>query len=78
MSFILGLMETTPNGKRKKSDKLKSLGSVLAEANNDARFMDNNELKYSLRSIEMFAPWINKIFIVTDSSNTKMVKYFSS
>ena len=52
--------------KKKKSAKLKALGSVLAEANSDARFMDNNELLYSLRSIEMFAPWINKIFIVTD------------
>ena len=31
------------------------------------RFCDNDELKYSLRSAEKFAPWINKIFIVTDS-----------
>ncbi|MDR1326981.1 MAG: Stealth CR1 domain-containing protein [Heliobacteriaceae bacterium] len=31
------------------------------------RFCDNNELKYSLRSVEKFAPWINKIFIVTDN-----------
>ena len=30
------------------------------------RFQDNNELKYSLRSLEMYAPWINHIFIVTD------------
>uniref|UniRef100_T2MCA8 N-acetylglucosamine-1-phosphotransferase subunits alpha/beta n=1 Tax=Hydra vulgaris TaxID=6087 RepID=T2MCA8_HYDVU len=30
------------------------------------RFADNNELKYSLRSIDTFAPWVRKIFIVTN------------
>ena len=30
------------------------------------RTADNDELKYSLRSVEMYAPWIRKIFIVTD------------
>jgi hypothetical protein len=29
--------------------------------------MDNDELKYSLRSIYKFAPWVDKIFIVTDN-----------
>lgn len=37
-------------------------GEALAEA----RFMDNDELKYSLRSVERFAPWIHHIYIVTD------------
>ena len=31
------------------------------------RYADNDELKYSLRSIELYAPWIHKIFIVTDN-----------
>lgn len=30
------------------------------------RFADNEELKYSLRSVEKYAPWIRKIFIVTN------------
>jgi len=30
------------------------------------RFQDNQELKYSLRSVEKHLPWIRKIFIVTD------------
>lgn len=30
------------------------------------RTADNDELKFSLRSVEMYAPWIRKIFIVTD------------
>lgn len=30
------------------------------------RYADNDELKYSLRAVEMYAPWIRMIFIVTD------------
>lgn len=30
------------------------------------RFADNNELKYSLRSVEQYAPWVRNIFIVTN------------
>lgn len=29
------------------------------------RYADNDELKYSLRSVDKYAPWIRKIFIVT-------------
>ena len=36
------------------------------QENCKGRYADSGELKYSLRSIEMFAPWIRKIFIVTD------------
>lgn len=35
--------------------------------NCEGRYADNDELKYSLRSIEKYAPWIRKIFIVTDN-----------
>ena len=30
------------------------------------RFQDNNELMWSLRSVEKYVPWVNKIHIVTD------------
>jgi hypothetical protein len=33
----------------------------------DARFRQINELKYALRSVHTFAPWIRRIFIATDS-----------
>jgi len=35
------------------------------EANHEARFESKDELKYSLRSLEYFAPWFNKIYLVT-------------
>ena len=31
-----------------------------------ARFRDNEELRYSLRSLESFAPWARKVIILTD------------
>ena len=31
-----------------------------------SRFRDNDELRYSLRSLEMFAPWIRHVYLVTD------------
>jgi len=34
--------------------------------NTVGRYVDNQELKYSLRSVEKHLPWIRKIFIVTD------------
>lgn len=35
------------------------------------RFEDHEELKYSLRSLEQFAPWVRKVFIVTNSCPPK-------
>ena len=32
----------------------------------EMRFVDNDELKYSLRSLETYAPWIDHVYIVTD------------
>ncbi len=60
-----------PEWNRKRLEKAKLVGNILPEANNDARFMDNDELKYSLRSIYQFAPWVNNIFIVTDNQIPK-------
>ena len=37
----------------------------------ELRFVDNDELKYSLRSLEKYAPWINHVYIVTDRQTPK-------
>ena len=36
------------------------------DSNGKTRFRNRNELKFSLRSIHEFAPWVNKIFIVSN------------
>ena len=35
-------------------------------ANNDSRYASRDELRYSLRALHCFAPWIRHIFLVTD------------
>ncbi|MDR2890419.1 MAG: Stealth CR1 domain-containing protein [Alistipes sp.] len=37
-----------------------------SETDSPARYESNDELLYSLRSAEMYAPWIRQVFIVTD------------
>ncbi len=37
------------------------------EINCKGRYADNDELRYSLRSVEKYAPWIHRVFIVTDN-----------
>ena len=40
---------------------------ALNEDNSECRFRDNGELRYSLRSVEKYTPWVRRIWIVTDS-----------
>lgn len=43
-------------------------GYVVGDGDDsDARFRQIDELKYALRSVYMFAPWVRRIFIATDS-----------
>jgi hypothetical protein len=37
----------------------------LTRVTNAERYRDNGELKYSLRSLEKYVPWVNHIYIVT-------------
>jgi Stealth protein CR2, conserved region 2/Stealth protein CR3, conserved region 3/Stealth protein CR4, conserved region 4/Stealth protein CR1, conserved region 1 len=44
-------------------------GAVIGEGDaHEARYRQIDELKYALRSVYMFAPWIRRIFIATDSN----------
>ena len=57
------------NDEKWQKEKLKwqqKMGIESGDEVNPCRFIDNEELRYSLRSIEQNAPWINKIFIVTN------------
>lgn len=46
--------------------KLKTISS-LPTAGDETRFIENGELKYCLASIRTFAPWIHKIYLITDN-----------
>ena len=72
-SFPIDIVYLWANGADEKFNTIKN--KYIKDLNKDTNkyiddiqeqiFRDNNELKYSLRSIEQNAPWINHIFIVT-------------
>lgn len=55
-------------------------GQLDINATDNSRFVQHDELKFSLRSVELYMPWINHIFIVTngqipqwlDTNNSKI------
>ena len=55
-----------PDWQRAVAEHMKSY--VVGEGDDsEARFRQVDELRYALRSIHLFAPWVRRIFIVTDS-----------
>lgn len=40
-------------------------GPLHEQATNDARYTSRDELRYSLRSLHQYAPWVRNIFLVT-------------
>lgn len=40
--------------------------SNMAHLSHDFLFRDHQELRYSLRSLEQFAPWVRNVYLVTD------------
>ena len=55
------------NWNNKRLQAKEQVRNFNTEATNPCRFKNNDELKYSLRSLEKHASWINKIYIVTDN-----------
>ncbi|RZI85086.1 MAG: hypothetical protein EOP38_06285 [Rubrivivax sp.] len=51
----------------RKNRALAAAGRPQAAAStSDTRFQDNDELRYSLRSVERYAPWVRRVHILTD------------
>ena len=58
--------------RKKRLKFLQKFNPTLAtSASNCCRFVDNDELKHSLRSVELYAPWVHKIYIITDGQIPK-------
>lgn len=67
------------NFREKKDYWLGQYNNLNIQSSTNARWKDNDELLYSLRSVEKFIPWINHIYIVTNNQvpywlNTKHPK----
>lgn len=45
------------------------------EAGGEQRFRSRDELKYSLRSLSMYAPWVRHVYIVTDDQVPEFIDF---
>lgn len=45
------------------------------EAKGDQRFRSRDELRYSLRSLSMYAPWVRHVYIVTDDQVPEFINF---
>lgn len=57
--------------KKSRDHWLKKTKSIVKAARKTARFRNHDELKYSLRSVYAFAPFVRHIFIVTSGQKPK-------
>ena len=55
-----------PEWRAKRNQYIGGSEKKTSEGVDDARWRDNEELRYSLRSVEKYASWVNHIYIVTD------------
>ncbi len=53
---------------RRRRDQVKAAHGhpVNDQAANESRFINRDELRFSLRSVHQFAPWVRRIWLVTD------------
>ena len=66
-AVYLWVDDSDPAWRQRRDDTRRRLGlKVTAEAAAAHRFRDRGELRASLRSLELYAPWIRRIFLVTD------------
>ena len=47
--------------------------AVPNDVSTASRFVDNEELRYSLRSIEQYAPWVRRVFLVTNGQGKLLI-----
>ncbi|XP_036153882.1 N-acetylglucosamine-1-phosphotransferase subunits alpha/beta isoform X3 [Myotis myotis] len=71
LAFLSGFPPTFKETNQLKAKLPENLSSKIKLSKQDedvsaSRFEDNEELRYSLRSIERHAPWVRNIFIVTN------------
>lgn len=72
VGFPVDVVYTWVDGKDERWQRAKAEAGHVADpeafterALDEARFADHDELRYSLRALEQFAPWVNHVWIVT-------------
>lgn len=77
-AVIIWVDGADPNHAKKLNDYVQSLGGARPRAANPIRFHHSGELDYCVTSLLRFAPWLRKIFIVTDAQTPAIVRKMES
>lgn len=63
-----------PKWQKKYEKAKKQLDPNFVRSNSASRYTSRDELKYSLRGLDMYAPWVHKVYIITDNQKPKWLK----
>lgn len=63
-----------PKWQKKYETAKKRLDPNFVSSNSASRYTSRDELKYSLRGIAMYAPWVRRIYIITDDQKPAWLK----
>lgn len=63
-----------PKWQKKYKAAKQELDPNFVVSNSSSRYTSRDELKYSLRGLAMYAPWIHRIYIITDDQKPKWLK----
>lgn len=74
---VITWVDVNDSDHRKKWKKYKKRNqntvNELSTGRDKTRFVNNGELEYCLHSIRKFAPWIRKIFLITDNQTPEFI-----
>ncbi|WP_201308364.1 stealth family protein [Companilactobacillus farciminis] len=70
IDFVISWVDSSDLEWQRKRQKYDS-DKVIASSNGEERFRDYGTLKYLLRSIDKYADWVHKIYLVTDNQKPK-------
>lgn len=66
-AVYLWVDDADPQWRRRRDLTLRNLGITHEHASvEEARFRQHDELRYSLRSLSQYAPWVRHVYLVTD------------
>lgn len=75
IDFVIPWVDSSDeNWKQSKKECLSRVKNVEVIDDSDERYRDFDQLRYLLRSIEKYAPWVRKIFLVTANQRPTWLK----
>ena len=73
IDFVVTWVDNNDSNWRKVKDYYAEQCGMNADMNSDARYRDWELMKYWFRAVEKHAPWVNKVYFITESHVPKWI-----